>query len=522
MSEHLRDPELDRLIQELNQRTGGGAGSAASFDADDLNNLDDLDEVNDGGGLAGDRGASGGRFEREERAGAALGDVGLLSAAGPRRVAAAGTAGRGAKPEPAVGLALVADLPARVDVGQGEALGVLLAEAIRRGASDLLLLSGLPPVYRVDGRLKRGESAVLDGDDIARLFAPQLTPRVHRELEERGSADFSLRLPGGPGGLGGAGTARGERDGAMSEGLEGVTGVGGVAGALPALDGAGGGAGRSGGSAWRFRVNLHRQRGQLAAALRSLPREVPTLAALNLPAGLAELVKPSRGLVLVCGPTGSGKSSTLAALIGEINRTRTAHIITIEDPVEYEHRSARSLIEHVEVGRDARTFNEALRAALRQDPDVILVGEMRDLDTVATAVTAAETGHLVLATLHSNDAVQAMHRIVDVFPPVQQQQIRQQLALSLHAVVAQQLVPRADGRGRIPAVELMLASFPVRSHIRNDQLQKLYNEITIGRRMGMISFEESLAQHVREGRIDLEEARVRASHPEELDARMRG
>jgi twitching motility protein PilT len=476
MSEHLRDPELDRLIQELNQRTGGEAGGP------------------------------GGGFERAEDFDPE--EPGLLSAAGPRRVPAGGSVGRGARPEPAAELTLVADLPSRVDVGQGEPLGVLLAEALRRGASDLLLLAGLPPVFRVDGRLRRGESAALDGESIARLFAAQLTPRVHRELEERGSADFSLRLPGGPG------AARGERDDADAEGADGAAGT-------LALDGAGGGDGRAG-SAWRFRVNLHRQRGQLAAALRALPREVPTLAALNLPAGLAELVKPSRGLVLVCGPTGSGKSSTLAALIGEINRTRTAHIITIEDPVEYEHRSVRSLIEHVEVGRDARSFNEALRAALRQDPDVILVGEMRDLDTVATAVTAAETGHLVLATLHSNDAVQAVHRIVDVFPPVQQMQIRQQLALSLHAVIAQQLVPRADGRGRIPAVELMLASFPVRSHIRNDQLQKLYNEITLGRRLGMISFEESLALQVRDGRITLEEARVRASHPEELDARLRG
>ena len=161
---------------------------------------------------------------------------------------------------------------------------------------------------------------------------------------------------------------------------------------------------------------------------------------------LAELVKPSRGLVLVCGPTGSGKSSTLAALVGEINRTRTSHIITIEDPIEYEHRSIRSAIEHIEVGRDASSFHDALRASLRQDPDVILVGEMRDLETVATALTAAETGHLVLSTLHTNDAPQAVHRIVDVFPPAQQSQIRHQLALALHAIVVQQLVPRADGR----------------------------------------------------------------------------
>jgi twitching motility protein PilT len=233
-------------------------------------------------------------------------------------------------------------------------------------------------------------------------------------------------------------------------------------------------------------------------------------------------VRTSRGLVLVCGPTGAGKSSTLAALVGELNRTRSCHILTIEDPVEYEHRPGKAVIEHIEVGRDARSFPEALRAALRQDPDVLLVGEMRDLETVATALTAAETGHLVLSTLHTNDAAQAIHRIVDVFPPAQQAQIRHQLALALHAIVVQQLVPRADGRGRVPAVELLLATYPVRHHIRSDNLQKLYNEISLGKRHGMISMEQSLAQLVREGKIGLEEAQVRASHPEELEALLRG
>ena len=385
--------------------------------------------------------------------------------------------------------------PARASLEAGEALGRLLGEALRRGASDLLLLAGLPPVFRVDGRLKRGDAAVLDAEAVAQLFQSQLASRVRREIAERGAADFSLHLAG----AGGHAAAKLASD-AEAARLDSGTVV----------------------PSGRFRVNLHRQRGQLAASVRTLPRDIPTLASLNLPPAFAELVKPSRGLVLVCGPTGSGKSSTLAAMIGEINRGRTAHIITIEDPVEYEHRSNRSLIEHVEIGRDARSFSEALRAALRQDPDVILVGEMRDLETMATAISAAETGHLVLATLHSNDAVQSVHRIVDVFPPAQQAQIRQQLALSLHAIVAQQLVPRADGRGRIPAVELMLATFPVRHHIRSDKLEKLYNEITLGKRQGMTSFEESLAQLVREGRIELDEARVRASHPEELDTRLRG
>jgi twitching motility protein PilT len=371
------------------------------------------------------------------------------------------------------------DRPLQARVEEGDALDRFLVELIHQRASDLLLIAGMPPVFRVDGRLIRADSAGLDGEELARLFRPHLGGRSRRELDERGSADFPLRL---------------------SPGRE--------------LD-------ESIGPSWRFRVNLHRQGGQLAAAIRALPLDIPSLASLNLPPSFSELVRPSRGLVLVCGPTGSGKSSTLAALVGELNRTRSCHILTIEDPVEYEHRAGKAVIEHIEVGRDARSFPEALRAALRQDPDVILVGEMRDLETVATAITAAETGHLVLSTLHTNDAAQAVHRIVDVFPPAQQAQIRHQLALALHAIVVQQLVPRSDGRGRVPAVELLLATYPVRHHIRSDSLQKLYNEIGLGKRHGMISLEQSLAQLVRERKIDAEEARVRASHPDEIEALLR-
>ena len=368
--------------------------------------------------------------------------------------------------------------PSQVLVAGGEPLDRLLSTLVHRSASDLLLIAGLPPVLRINGRLARMEDvAALEGEEIGRLFQPHVGAKERKDLEERGSTDFTLRLADGNGGVGGA--------------------------------------------AWRFRVNLHRQRGEPAVAVRALPSEIPTLTSLNLPTLLGELVKPSRGLILVCGPTGSGKSSTLAALVGEINRTRTSHIITIEDPIEYEHRSVRSIIEHVEVGRDARTFHEALRASLRQDPDVILVGEMRDLETVATALTAAETGHLVLSTLHTNDAQQAVHRIVDVFPPAQQAQIRHQLALALHAIVVQQLVPRADGRGRVPAIELLLANYAVRNHIRSDALQKLYNEITLGKRQGMIALEESLAQLVQAGAIDLDEGRVRASHPEAFESFVR-
>ena len=418
MTEQIRDPDLDRLVRELNEKSSAGAPDDAS-------------------GLV---------FEPVDPAAAPPDSLRLRA------------------PEQAL-------------VSEGGSLDKLLKAVIGEKASDLLLIAGLPPIYRINGRLLRMEDhGPLDGGEISRIFQTHLGVKERQDLEERGSTDFSLSLS--------------RRD-------EGIAG------------------------AWRFRVNIHRQRGDLGAAVRALPSEIPTLAGLNLPPTLAELIKPSRGLVLVCGPTGSGKSSTLAALVGEINRSRASHIITIEDPIEYEHRSVRSAIEHIEVGRDTRSFHEALRASLRQDPDVILVGEMRDLETVATALTAAETGHLVLSTLHTNDAQQAVHRVVDVFPPAQQSQIRHQLALSLHAIVVQQLVPRADGRGRVPAIELLLANYPIRHHIRSDALQKLYNEITLGKRQGMIALEESLAQLVHRGVIGDDEARMRASHPDALEAMLR-
>ena len=255
--------------------------------------------------------------------------------------------------------------------------------------------------------------------------------------------------------------------------------------------------------------------GDLAAASAPCP-EAPSFTSLRLPPSLAELAKVNRGLVLITGPTGSGKTSTLAAIVAEINRTRACHVVTIEDPVEIEHRHVRSAVEHVEVGRDTPSFADGLRAALRQDPDVILVGEMRDLETVSTALTAAETGHLILSSLHTNDAAQSVHRIVDVFPASQQEQIRQQLALSVHAIASQHLLPRADGHGRVPAVELLLATPAVRHHIRSGQLQKLYTEITLGKRIGMIGLEESLAALVREGLVSRDEAEARSGRPEEL------
>jgi twitching motility protein PilT len=363
-------------------------------------------------------------------------------------------------------------------VAEGNPLEKLLIDMAQRGASDLLIVAGVPPVLRVGGRLARTADAPLSSDDIQSLLGTLITARLREKIDAEGAADFSLRLAG------------------------------------PASD--------DDRRAWRFRVNVHRQRGTWAASVRALPTEVPTLAQLRLPPALAELVKPTRGLVLVCGPTGSGKSTTLAALVGEVNRAEARHVITIEDPIEYEHRNAKSIIEQVEVGRDAPSFAAALRASLRQDPDVILVGEMRDLETVATALTAAETGHLILSTLHTSDAAQAIHRIVDVFPPAQQTQIKQQLALSLNAIVVQQLIPRADNQGRAVAVEVLLANQAVRNHIRNERLQNLATEITLGKRQGMISFEDSLAKLVADGLITIEDARARSSRPDELESVLRG
>ncbi len=362
-------------------------------------------------------------------------------------------------------------------VPEGNELEKLLIEMAQHGASDLLLIAGAPPVFRINGALSKAEVGPLSGDEVQAMFAPLVGGRVIDRLTEAGAVDFSLRL------------------------------------SHPMSD--------DDRRAWRFRVNLHRQRGTTAAAIRALPTEVPTLNHLNLPGSLADVVKPTRGLVLVCGPTGSGKTTTLSALVGEINRTSARHVITIEDPIEYEHRNGRSVIEHIEIGHDAPSFASALRAALRQDPDVILVGEMRDLETVATAVTAAETGHLILSTLHTSDVAQAIHRIIDVFPPAQQTQIRQQLALALNAIIVQHLIPRSSGSGRAVAVEVLLSNNAIRNHIRNDKLQNLATEITLGRRQGMISLEDSLARLVQQGFISLEDARIRASRADELESLLR-
>jgi twitching motility protein PilT len=323
---------------------------------------------------------------------------------------------------------------------------------------------------RIDGGLTPLDRPPLEREDVRDMLVPYLGSRHLERLQQDGSTDFSLSLEG--------------------DGPEDTR--------------------------HRFRINVHRNRDGLAAAVRALPISIPTLRQLALPDTLESLIEPTRGLVLVCGATGSGKTTTLAALVNRINQRFRRHVVTIEDPVEYQHRNERSLVKQIEVGRDAPSFGQALRAALRQDPDVILVGEMRDAETAATALTAAETGHLILATLHTNDAAQSIHRIADLFPSSQSSQIHRQLALSLNAILVQQLVPRRDGNGRATAFELLHATHAVRNHIRKEQLHNLYNEMVLGRRHGMVTLEDSLARLVRAGVLDPEEARIRASHPDEL------
>ena len=274
--------------------------------------------------------------------------------------------------------------------GQSTAsLDQLLHAAAGRGASDVLLIAGAPAMLRVTGNLTPGAGAVLEADDVRSLVLPLLEPAQLEELQKRKSVDLSF----------------------VRENLG------------------------------RFRVNIHHQRGTLAASIRLLPSRIPSLESLHLPLSLAKLAERRQGLVLVTGPTGCGKSSTLAALIDIVNTKRAAHVVTIEDPVEYQHANRSAIIEQIEVGRDTPDFAVTLRSIMRQTPDVILVGEMRDAETMATALTAAETGHLVFSTLHTNDAIQAMSRILDSFPAGNQPQIRQQLSLAMAAVVAQQLVP---------------------------------------------------------------------------------
>jgi twitching motility protein PilT len=344
----------------------------------------------------------------------------------------------------------------------------LLSEVVRRNGSDLLLVAASPPSVRIDGLLQSIGDLLLDGDDIEALIVPYLPAHALRQYRDTGLADASLRVP----------------------------------------------------SLGRFRVNLHHERGRAAAAIRVLPTQVPSLADLNLPSEAAQLSRLTRGLVLIGGATGSGKTTTLAALVDAINRREAKHIITVEDPIEYEHAHLTGLVEQVEVGIDAPDFPTALRAAVRQAPDILVIGEMRDHESMRIALSAAETGHLVFSSLHTTDVASTVGRICDSFPNERQNTIRQELSLALSAVMIQTLLPKAGG-GRVPAAEVLMVGYGARQHIRKDALQHLHQEITITRKAGSITLEESLARLVKAGDITQAEALARAAHPDEMQSLLR-
>jgi twitching motility protein PilT len=340
-----------------------------------------------------------------------------------------------------------------------------LATLAERGGSDLLLVPGVPASIRLEGEILNIEARPLNGPEIESSVSAALSPHALRIFKEAGIADSSYR----------------------------IAGVG------------------------RFRINLHHERGRTAAAIRALPNKVPSLHELHLPSSVESLARLPRGLVLIGGPAGSGKSTTMAALIHEINRRDARHILTIEDPIEYEHTHLRSVVEQVEIGIDAPDFPTALRAALRQAPDVLVVGEMRDPESMRIAVAAAETGHLVLSTLHTTDVASTVSRISDSFSAERQNTIRQELAMALAAVHTQILLPSRLG-GRVPAAELLMVGYATRQHIRRNALQHLHQEITMTKKSGSFSLEESLTDLLVQGHIGREDAMLYAVHPDDLDA----
>jgi twitching motility protein PilT len=341
----------------------------------------------------------------------------------------------------------------------------LLKVMVEKNASDLHLTTGSAPQLRIDGELVPLRTNNLSPVETKQLCYSVLTDSQKLRFEEDLELDFSF-------------------------------GVRGMA---------------------RFRGNLFMQRGAVGGAFRTIPFNIRTFADLGLPPVFEELCNKPRGLVLVTGPTGSGKSTTLAAMIDKINTERHEHIVTIEDPIEYLHPHKNCLINQREVGSDTNSFKKALKYILRQDPDVVLIGEMRDLETIEAALVTAETGHLVFATLHTNSAAQTINRIIDVFPPNQQSQIRAQLSFVMEGVIAQTLVPKADGHGRVPAMEVMIPNAAIRNLIREDKIHQIYSQMQIGQgRSGMMTMNQSLAQLYLRRLISLEEALAHSSEPEEL------
>jgi twitching motility protein PilT len=352
-------------------------------------------------------------------------------------------------------------------------LNEILGIAMKAKGSDIHLKAGIPPIVRIDGKLRAIPNAErLSADQVRGMAFAIMNERQKRIFDESFEVDLSYGVPG----LG------------------------------------------------RFRVNAFAQRGTVALVLRAIPIAIPSLDALNLPPVLTKLAQEQRGLILVTGTTGSGKSTTLASMIDFINENRTCNIITIEDPVEYLHKDKKSLISQREVGFDTLSFGKALTSSLRQDPDVILVGEMRDYETIETALTAAETGHLVLSTLHTLDAAETINRIISVFPPFHQRQVRMQLSGILKGVVSQRLVPRADGKGRVPAVEVMIGTARIRDCIDDKEKTKQIPEaIAQGfTSYGMQTFDQSLMQLLTRNLITYEEAMRQSSNPDDFALKISG
>src|SRR5579862_6043648 len=343
----------------------------------------------------------------------------------------------------------------------------LLEQMVGMGASDLHVTVGSPPAFRVRGHIVRADGVEpFSADETRSLLYRVLSSEQQKQFELKRQLDFAYSMPG----------------------------------------------------LARFRVNVYYQREAVGAAFRLIPQEIKTMEELGLPPVLHSLAEKPRGIVLVTGPTGSGKSTTLASVIDEINRTRSEHILTVEDPIEFVHKHKRCIVNQREIGPDAISFAEALKAALRQDPDVILVGEMRDLETISTALTAAETGHLVFGTLHTQSAPSTIDRIVDVFPGAQQDQVRTQIAGTLQGVVTQSLVPTADGQGRVAAVEILVPDDAIRNLIRQAKVEQIYTYMQTGSRAGMQTMEQALAELCQRGVISVDEALGRSSRRTELTA----
>ncbi|TYP70108.1 type IV pilus twitching motility protein PilT [Paenibacillus methanolicus] len=326
----------------------------------------------------------------------------------------------------------------------------LLRRTHESRASDLHISVGSPPVMRVHGTLQRIGDQAVTSDDAGAMALSLLNDELKQRFSQAGEVDFSYELEG----------------------------------------------------CSRYRINVYRQRGRVSIAIRTIPTVIPSLDQLGLPSTIGTLANKHQGLVLVTGPTGSGKSSTLAAMIDYINRTQRKHIVTLEDPIEFLHTHSQSVVDQREVGNDTKSFANGLRAALRQDPDVILVGEMRDLETISAAVTAAETGHLVFATLHTSDAPQTIDRIIDAFPSHQQAQVRAQLAAVLIAVISQRLLPRAGGQGRLCATEIMVNTPAVANLIRTEKVHQIKSVMQTSRALGMHTMEASLKEMLQQGLVD--------------------